>query len=150
MGVYWSSFVKDLVCSPRPFVPPATRLSESTINCIRSSRPEVTAPAISTHHLEYGFPSTHSTNSTSIALYIHALIYRMYISETISSTTLYVWQAAIAWYTFSVVYGRLYCAMHSFTDCVVGASIGAAVWAAHWACEDYIENWLSTSGWSGT
>jgi len=29
LGVYLSSFVKDLVCSPRPFAPPVTRLSES-------------------------------------------------------------------------------------------------------------------------
>ena len=26
-GVYLSSFVKDLICSPRPFAPPVTRLS---------------------------------------------------------------------------------------------------------------------------
>ena len=26
-GVYFSSFIKDLVCSPRPFSPPVSRLS---------------------------------------------------------------------------------------------------------------------------
>ncbi len=28
LGVYFSSFFKDLICSPRPFAPPVTRLSE--------------------------------------------------------------------------------------------------------------------------
>ena len=28
-GVYLSSFLKDMVCSPRPFAPPVTRLSKS-------------------------------------------------------------------------------------------------------------------------
>jgi hypothetical protein len=30
LGVYCSSFVKDLICSPRPFAPPVTRLSKIT------------------------------------------------------------------------------------------------------------------------
>ncbi|KAF8580179.1 hypothetical protein K439DRAFT_1357631 [Ramaria rubella] len=130
MGVYWSSFIKDLVCSPRPFSPPVTRLT------------------MGNHHLEYGFPSTHSTNCTSIALYIHTIIYRMYLSGTISSTTLYFLQAAFAWYFFSIVYGRLYCGMHSIRDCVAGVSIGAALWAPYWVLEDAIEDWLSAAGWS--
>ena len=28
VGVYVSSFIKDLCCSPRPFAPPVSRLSE--------------------------------------------------------------------------------------------------------------------------
>jgi membrane-associated phospholipid phosphatase len=105
--------------------------------------------AMGNHHLEYGFPSTHSANSASIALYIHTLIYRLYLSGTISTTTLYWFQAALAWYTFSIVFGRLYCGMHSFADCGVGVIIGTAVWASYWATEDIIEQWLSTPGWSG-
>lgn len=31
MGVYTSSFVKDLFCSPRPFAPPVTRLSKCQV-----------------------------------------------------------------------------------------------------------------------
>ena len=31
-------------------------------------------------------------------------------------------------YTFSIVFGRLYTAMHSFTDCAVGVAMGAAIW----------------------
>jgi dihydrosphingosine 1-phosphate phosphatase len=29
-GLYSSSFLKDLVCSPRPYTPPVTRLSKIT------------------------------------------------------------------------------------------------------------------------
>lgn len=30
-GVYLASLLKDLVCSPRPFAPPVTRLSKSSM-----------------------------------------------------------------------------------------------------------------------
>ncbi|KAJ3738300.1 PAP2 superfamily-domain-containing protein [Lentinula raphanica] len=106
-GVYASSFVKDLVCSPRPLAPPVTRLT------------------IGTHHLEYGFPSTHSTNSVSIALFFWGYIHTLFSDDR-----------AIYWtctflliiYTLSIVFGRIYTAMHSFVDCVFGVLLGAAVW----------------------
>lgn len=43
--------------------------------------------------------------------------------------------AALVIYAFSVVFGRLYTAMHSFTDCVMGVLVGAATWWWHtsWA-----------------
>jgi len=31
LGVYTSSFVKDLICAPRPFAPPVTRLSKQLL-----------------------------------------------------------------------------------------------------------------------
>jgi hypothetical protein len=31
-------------------------------------------------------------------------------------------------YVFSIVFGRLYTAMHSFTDCAAGATMGAGIW----------------------
>ena len=60
-----------------------------------------------------------------------------------------MFQAAIVWYIFSIVFGRLYCGMHSFTDCTVGVVLGATVWALYWAMENIIENWISTAGWYG-
>ncbi|KAG9020885.1 hypothetical protein FS837_007782, partial [Tulasnella sp. UAMH 9824] len=62
MGVYFASLIKDSICSPRPFAPPVTRLT------------------IGSHHLEYGFPSTHSTNSISIALHFHSIFYSLFKS----------------------------------------------------------------------
>lgn len=38
-------------------------------------------------------------------------------------------------YAFTVVFGRLYTAMHSFTDCLMGIALGTAIWWWHtsWA-----------------
>ncbi|TDL24468.1 hypothetical protein BD410DRAFT_719424 [Rickenella mellea] len=130
MGVYLSSFMKDAVCSPRPYSPPVTRLT------------------IGTHHLEYGFPSTHSTNSISIALYIHSYIRTFFLSGSISPTAYTVSCVLIAWYGFSIVFGRLYTAMHSFTDCAVGVLLGTAIWAGHELGRDMLKTWVSQPGWS--
>ncbi|KAF5351029.1 hypothetical protein D9756_008418 [Leucocoprinus leucothites] len=119
MGVYCSSVVKDLFCSPRPFSPPVTRLT------------------MGSHHLEYGFPSTHSTNSVSIALFLFAQVYDLAYPSTpstipyISPTTFTILAALLGLYTFSIVFGRLYTAMHSFTDCAVGVLLGTAIWWAY-------------------
>ncbi|KAG6845005.1 hypothetical protein H0H87_001777 [Tephrocybe sp. NHM501043] len=111
-GVYLSSFIKDLICSPRPFAPPVTRLT------------------IGSHHLEYGFPSTHSTNSVSIALFFFGHVHHLAsTTEPIISSDIYTYITIIlSIYTFSIVFGRIYTAMHSFTDCVVGIALGSAIW----------------------
>ncbi|KAF8156625.1 PAP2 superfamily-domain-containing protein [Crassisporium funariophilum] len=148
LGVYCSSVVKDLICSPRPFAPPVTRLT------------------IGSHHLEYGFPSTHSTNSVSIALFFFSHVHRLastpaapsehsfssflndtpiistnattldslltsdtLLSDPVISPNLYIVLCTILLiYTFSIVFGRLYTAMHSFTDCIMGIILGTGIW----------------------
>ncbi|PPQ67328.1 hypothetical protein CVT26_007249 [Gymnopilus dilepis] len=163
LGIYLSSVVKDLFCSPRPFAPPVTRLT------------------IGTHHLEYGFPSTHSTNSVSIALFFFAEVHRLAntpmpipnnlmtplatnatlttvnnatttlidnllttdnaITQYMLSQPLYILLNVILFiYAFSIVFGRLYTAMHSFTDCIIGVTLGAGIWWAHssWAGVPYV------------
>lgn len=87
-------------------------------------------PAIGTHHLEYGFPSTHSTNSVSIALFFFAEVHRLASTpDPALSYGVYLLSCGIlAFYAFSVVFGRLYTAMHSFTDVAVGIFLGAAIW----------------------
>ncbi|KZT61729.1 acid phosphatase/Vanadium-dependent haloperoxidase [Calocera cornea HHB12733] len=121
-GVYASTFVKDSICAPRPFSPPVTRLT------------------IGTHHLEYGFPSTHSTNSVSVALYIFSLCL------SLPPLGLALASIFLAFYIVSIVYGRLYCAMHSFTDCIAGCTIGTMIWAVQWTWEDQIEQFMGTKG----
>ncbi|KAJ8514226.1 hypothetical protein ONZ45_g8224 [Pleurotus djamor] len=117
-GVYFSSFIKDLICSPRPFAPPVTRLT------------------IGTHHLEYGFPSTHSTNSVSMALFFYAIVHRLATppspeAEPFLSHSAYVGSTALlGLYAFSIVFGRIYTAMHSFIDCIAGSLLGASIWWA--------------------
>lgn len=135
MGVYLSSFMKDMFCSPRPFAPPVTRLT------------------IGNHHLEYGFPSSHSTNSVSISILMHIYIYRLAFpaSESepiISLSTYYLSCAMLSFYTFSVVFGRLYAGMHSFVDCAFGVFLGSAINLGQWLSEEWMENWMKSPGWT--
>lgn len=101
------------------------------------------------HHLEYGFPSTHSTNSVSIALYIFSYIHTAYTANSISTSTYTISCCVLMWYAFSIVFGRLYTAMHSFTDCAVGVLLGTAIWAAHMLGKEAIAAWVIQPGWIG-
>ncbi|KAG1801268.1 PAP2 superfamily-domain-containing protein [Suillus variegatus] len=129
-GVYVASFLKDLICSPRPLVPPVTRLT------------------IGTHHLEYGFPSTHSTNSVSMALFIFGYVRRAYFqSAAISSSIYYTSCIILVIYAVTVVFGRLYTGMHSFIDCAVGVFLGVIIWGGYVIMKEAFGNWLATAHW---
>jgi len=59
LGIWLSSFAKDLACCPRPFSPPVVRLCElscSTQRCNIETY-ETRLAAMSTHGLEYGEPA---------------------------------------------------------------------------------------------
>jgi dihydrosphingosine 1-phosphate phosphatase len=93
-----------------------------------------------THHLEYGFPSTHSTNSVSMALFFFTLIHRLAVGDpdlvrggdpAVSHTAYVLLTVALVLYILSIVLGRLYTAMHSFTDCLFGVLMGAGIWWVH-------------------
>lgn len=90
-------------------------------------------PAIGSHHLEYGFPSTHSTNCVSIALFFFGHVHRLASTPTplISAHAYTILTIILSIYTVSIVFGRLYTAMHSFTDCAVGVTMGAGIWWGH-------------------
>ena len=83
LGVYTSSFLKDLLCVPRPYAPPVRRIT-----------------LVGSHAEEYGWPSTHSTNAVGVAL--------VCATEAGSAGRL-----ALAVYAISVIAGRIYCGMHS-------------------------------------
>lgn len=53
----------------------------------------------------------------------------------------------LGFYTFSIVYGRLYTGMHSFTDCAVGVLLGTAIWAIQFFFGPFINAWVVQSGW---
>jgi membrane-associated phospholipid phosphatase len=62
--------------------------------------------------LEYGFPSTHSTNAVSVALYCLTMLdaSKPGVSPFLKTTL-----QCTAWaYAASVVMGRIYCGMHGF------------------------------------
>ncbi|KAJ6469356.1 sphingosine-1-phosphate phosphatase [Mycena sanguinolenta] len=118
LGIYFTSVIKDLFCSPRPFAPPVTRLT------------------MGTHHLEYGMPSTHCANAVSLALFFWAHIHELAFpppsaTPSISFPTYTALTIGLAIYVTSIVFGRLYTAMHSFSDCAVGVFLGAVLWFAH-------------------
>ena len=137
--------------------------------------------AIGSHHLEYGFPSTHSTNSVSIALFFYSLLQHAYtpassavkstvdsavssinatgvlpsaevvehVQGLISERTYQAGVALLVFYVFSIVFGRLYTAMHSFTDCIMGVALGAGIWGLYIVCGEYVDNWVHDSGYIG-
>lgn len=75
--------------------------------------------------LEYGFPSTHSTNAVSVAVYVLALL-RSSGSTIGAQVTLFL-QAVIYLYVASIVLGRVYCGMHGILDVVIGCGMGALI-----------------------
>ena len=66
---------------------------------------------MSTHAQEYGFPSSHSTNSVTIALFFAHFVWER--QETMGAAMAYIAYAGLAVYAVSVVAGRLYTGMHS-------------------------------------
>lgn len=105
-GVFFSGFIKDLLCLPRPLSPPLQRITMS-----------------GSAALEYGFPSTHSTNAVSVAVYA---LFALHDSDTSGNHYLGLLLKALSYcYAASIVLGRLYCGMHGFLDVIVGSALGA-------------------------
>jgi len=107
-GVFFSGFVKDLLCLPRPLSPPLQRITMS-----------------GSAALEYGFPSTHSTNAVSVAVY--ALLALNDPSSTVSPTMKLSLEILSYAYATSIIVGRVYCGMHGFFDVVIGSLLGAMI-----------------------
>lgn len=56
----------------------------------------------------------------------------------------------LAVYLFSVIFGRLYCGMHTKTDIIGGMVIGVVVWGVQWAFHDAIDALMTDPSWEGT
>ncbi|KAF2083258.1 sphingosine-1-phosphate phosphohydrolase [Saccharata proteae CBS 121410] len=126
-GVFWSGFVKDMMCLPRPLSPPLTRITMS-----------------GSAALEYGFPSTHSTNAVSVAWYAIDMLRAN--RDSGDSSTYLMFQLAFYWYAVSIIFGRLYCGMHGFFDVVIGAGLGALMSAVQVAYGDAFDRWICAEG----
>ncbi|KIH89184.1 PAP2 superfamily protein [Sporothrix brasiliensis 5110] len=105
-GVFFSGFIKDMCSLPRPLSPPLHRITMSDSVA-----------------LEYGFPSTHSTNAVSVAVYAVLMLSE---SDLAPSTKLFL-ESLSYFYAFSIIVGRLYCGMHGFFDVVIGSVLGAVI-----------------------
>lgn len=126
LGVFWTGFVKDMLSLPRPLSPPLSRIT------------------MSGHvSLEYGFPSTHSTNAVSVAVYAILCLYGP--GNTFPPTTTWALAALSYFYALSITIGRLYCGMHGFLDVIVGSFLGAAIALVEFYCSSMFEAWLQAS-----
>ncbi|QDS73210.1 hypothetical protein FKW77_003134 [Venturia effusa] len=129
LGVISSGIIKDLLCLPRPLSPPLQRITMS-----------------GSAALEYGFPSTHSTNAISVAVYaLHVL---REAAEGMDSTTNTTLKVLCYFYSVSIVFGRLYCGMHGFFDVVVGSILGALLAYVQIAFGAAFDDWLYSGTWT--
>lgn len=90
--------------------------------------------------LEYGFPSTHSTNAVSVAVYSLYLLRQG--SDKMSPNLNLGLQILCYFYAFSIVLGRLYCGMHGFFDVIWGSTLGAAIALVQCFYGESFDEWL--------
>ncbi|KAK3986604.1 PAP2 superfamily-domain-containing protein [Cladorrhinum sp. PSN332] len=125
-GVFFTGFLKDMVSLPRPLSPPLHRITMS-----------------GSAALEYGFPSTHSANAVSVAVY--AILALRSDSNSYSPTTTLALEGLAYFYALSIIIGRLYCGMHGFLDVIIGSIMGAIISFVEFYYAPALENWLYSS-----
>ncbi|WAR57710.1 hypothetical protein PtB15_8B763 [Puccinia triticina] len=122
MSVYFTGILKDLFCIPRPYSPPIQRL------------------AISNHASEYGFPSSHSAISAST--FLMGLQYALHVQSIVQQLALFL---GLVLYGFLLVFGRVYCGMHSIQDVACGWTIGVFAWTIHRVFGEVVERWATST-----
>ena len=126
-GIFLSGFMKDMLCLPRPLSPPLQRITMS-----------------GSAALEYGFPSSHSTNAVSVAVYsIHLLRFE---SPDLNHRVNIALQLLSYFYALSIIAGRLYCGMHGFFDVVTGSVLGALISIIECKYGGAFENYIHSTG----
>lgn len=95
--------------------------------------------------LEYGFPSTHSANAVSVAVY--GLLLLRSPDNTLAPTTKLCLEALAYFYAMSIVFGRLYCGMHGFLDVVIGSIFGAVISILEFYCGPPLDEYMHSSSW---
>lgn len=128
LGVFWTGFVKDFYSLPRPLSPPLHRITMS-----------------GSAALEYGFPSTHSANAVSVALY--ALLSLHSPESTMSPTAKLILETVSYFYAASIVFGRLYCGMHGFLDVIIGSIFGAGIAALEFYYGPSLDAYMHSCSW---
>ncbi|KAK7187618.1 hypothetical protein DPSP01_003700 [Paraphaeosphaeria sporulosa] len=122
-GIFFTGFIKDMLCLPRPLSPPLARITMS-----------------GSAALEYGFPSSHSSNAVSVAFYA---LYKFHSArEDYNPNVFLALQLLCYWFAISIVFGRLYCGMHGFLDVVVGSVFGGIIAVAQLIIEHSFDDWL--------
>ncbi|KAI1106511.1 PAP2-domain-containing protein [Jackrogersella minutella] len=127
-GVFFTGFVKDFFSLPRPLSPPLQRITMS-----------------GSAALEYGFPSTHSANAVSVAVY--GILCLKSPDNPFQPNTQFALEALAYFYAISIVFGRLYCGMHGFIDVIVGSIMGAVISLIEFYYGPALDTYLQTNGW---
>lgn len=96
--------------------------------------------------LEYGFPSTHSANAVSVAVY--AVLCLWSPDNPFQPNTKSALEILSYFYAISIVVGRLYCGMHGFVDVVIGSIMGAAITLVEFYYGPPLNLYLQENGWS--
>ncbi|KAI1819021.1 PAP2 superfamily-domain-containing protein [Xylaria intraflava] len=128
-GVFFTGFIKDFFSLPRPLSPPLHRITMS-----------------GSAALEYGFPSTHSANAVSVAVY--ALLNLWSPENTFQPNTTLALELLSYFYAASIVLGRLYCGMHGFVDVVIGSIMGAVITLIEFYYGPPLDLYMQQNGWS--
>ncbi|KOS22123.1 Dihydrosphingosine 1-phosphate phosphatase [Escovopsis weberi] len=129
LGVFWTGFVKDFYSLPRPLSPPLQRITMS-----------------GSAALEYGFPSTHSANAVSVAVYAVLLLYSPDNTWSFSAKTGI--EVLVYFYAVSIVFGRLYCGMHGFADVAIGSIMGALISLLEFNWGPALDAYVRGSAWA--
>lgn len=104
-------------------------------------RPNLEKRAIVKYHsLEFGCPSTHSANATSISLFLYEYLLMYYNQKIPSIILLILWTS-----TFLVMSSRIALGMHGFLDIFSGILIGFVVHLTVSKWYDYIHIFLENS-----
>jgi hypothetical protein len=127
-GVFFTGFLKDFFSLPRPLSPPLHRITMS-----------------GSAALEYGFPSTHSANAVSVAVYALFTIHSP--DCQLQQSTKLILEVVSYSYAFSIILGRLYCGMHGFLDVIFGSILGAIISAIECIYGADIDRYLHSSTW---
>ena len=128
LGVFWTGFIKDFFSLPRPLSPPLHRITMS-----------------GSAALEYGFPSTHSANAVSVAVY--GLLSLRNPDNALPLTVKLALEYMSYFYAASIVFGRLYCGMHGFLDVVIGSIIGAGLGLLEFCYGPAFDAYMHSSSW---
>ncbi|KAI9363005.1 PAP2 superfamily-domain-containing protein [Zopfochytrium polystomum] len=137
LGVFWTSFVKDWLCVPRPLSPPVKRTS-----------------LLHSTALEYGFPSTHTANAVSAAAHVIFFLHFLYLpyveahhAAWSTVTVVFAYGACLS-YAFLMGFSRIVTGMHSFTDVVGAAAMGLYLATVWWilGAGRLLEAWMFSPG----
>jgi len=127
-GVFFTGFIKDMLSLPRPLSPPLHRITMS-----------------GSAALEYGFPSTHSANAVSVAVYA---IFSIHSPDCqLLPSTKVILEFTSYSYALSIILGRLYCGMHGFLDVIIGSIMGAFISIIECVYGAKIDQKLHSSSW---